>query len=99
MTRVLCDRLVDTHDRDFFHSQLRKAVETHFGVDYLNMGDVVFGDFSRNRGEPEYIEHQPSHVKNLLKVAVDDGGEDYVSQVVFLGATVSRITLDDFIDK
>jgi hypothetical protein len=68
MVRVFCDRLVDVHDRDFFHSQMRHAVETYFGVDFLSIEDVVFGDFSRNRGEPEYHEHQLSHVKNLLKV-------------------------------
>jgi dynein heavy chain, axonemal len=68
MTRVFCDRLVDAHDREFFHTQMRHAAETHFEVDILSLDEVVFGDFSRNRGDLEYCEYQPSHVKNLLKV-------------------------------
>lgn len=68
MVRVFCDRLLEG-DREFFHAQMRNAIETYFGVDFLNIEEVVFGDFSRNRGEPEYHEHQPSHVKNLLKVS------------------------------
>lgn len=67
MTRVFCDKL-DIYDRDFFHSQMRQAMETHLGVDILTLEEIVFGDFSRNRGDTEYSEHHPSHVKNLLKV-------------------------------
>lgn len=67
MTRIFCDRL-DVHDREFFHTQMRKTTETYLGVDILTQEEVVFGDFTRNRGDTEYCEHQPSHVKNLLKV-------------------------------
>ena len=68
MTREFCDRLVNAHDREFFHLQIRLALES-MGLDVLTLDDVVFGDFSRNRGEDlEYNECQPSFVKNLLKV-------------------------------
>jgi hypothetical protein len=68
MTREFCDRLVDAHDREFFYMQIRLSLE-NLSLDILALDDVVFGDFSKSRGDDtEYSECQPSHVKNLLKV-------------------------------
>jgi hypothetical protein len=68
MIREFCDRLIDAHDREFFNMQMRLVLE-NLGVDNLPLDDVVFGDFSKSRGDDiEYIECQPSYVKNLLKV-------------------------------
>jgi hypothetical protein len=71
MTRVFYDRLCENKDREWFQSQLRDVIEDNFPrVTANDVEEVFFGDYSRGRAlQSDYAEHQPLHLRNLLKVS------------------------------